>query len=84
MTYSLKDIRLVPMDVNSTLKFMYFKNVLQSYDPTIAHLMVFAYGHLAYSSLNKENTEYFANYLFATGEPYVFTENRRVRLTQLK
>jgi hypothetical protein len=67
--------------VNSTLKFSYFRNVLQSYDSNVAHIMVFAYGHLAYSSLSKENTEFFANYLFATGEPYVFNDTRRNRLT---
>lgn len=84
MSYWLRDVRVVPMDVNSTLKFMYFKDVLQSYDASIVHLMVFAYGQLAYSSLGKQHTEYFANYLFATGEPYVFNENRRSRFTQLK
>jgi len=53
MSYALKDIRLIPLDVNSTLKFSYFKNVLQSYDLSISHIMVFAYGLLAYSSLDK-------------------------------
>lgn len=83
VAYCLRDIRLIPLDVNSTLKFSYFRNVLQSYDGNVAHIMVFAYGHLAYSSLSKHNTEFFANYLFATGEPYAFTDARRSRLALL-
>jgi hypothetical protein len=31
MSYMIKTIRAIPLDVNTTLKFDYFKNVLQSY-----------------------------------------------------
>lgn len=67
MGLTVRDVRLIPLDINSTLKFLYFRNVLQSYEPNIAHIAVFSNGLLAYSSLNKEDTEYFANYLYATG-----------------
>ncbi len=63
----VRDVRLIPLDINSTLKFLYFKNVLQSYDANIAHIAIFSNGLLAYSSLSKEDTEYFANYLYANG-----------------
>ncbi len=56
LAYTVKDIRLIPLDINSTLKFHYFKNVLQSYDKNIAHLMIFSTGLLAYSTISKENT----------------------------
>lgn len=72
LAYALPDIRYIPLDINSTLKFSYFKNVLQSYDQAIAEIIIFAQGLLAYSSLSKEHTEYFGNYLFGTGEPYRF------------
>jgi hypothetical protein len=52
----MRDMRLIPLDVNSTLKFSYFKNVLQSYNQNIVHLVVYAYGVLAFSSLGKETT----------------------------
>lgn len=52
----MKDLRLIPLDVNSTLKFSHFKNVLQSYNPNILHMLVFAYGALAYTSLGKNTT----------------------------
>ena len=63
----MKDIRLVPLDVNSTLKFTYFKNVLQSYNQNIVHMLVFAYGALAYTSLGKNTTELFSKYFFSSG-----------------
>ncbi len=31
----MNDIRSIALDVNSTLKFTYFKNVLQNYDTNI-------------------------------------------------
>ena len=51
--YFIKDFRQIPLDVNSTLKFTYFKNVLQSYDHKISHLIIFASSFLAYSSLHR-------------------------------
>ena len=63
----VRDVRMIPLDINSTLKFLYFRNVMQSYDNNIAHIAVFSNGLLAYSSLAKEDTEYFANYLYASG-----------------
>lgn len=67
VSLTVRDVRLIPLDINSTLKFLYFRNVLQSYDQNIAHISVFSNGLLAYSSLSKDDTEYFANYLYATG-----------------
>ena len=32
LSYLINTIRAVPLDVNTTLKFDYFKNVLQSYE----------------------------------------------------
>jgi hypothetical protein len=52
----VRDVRMIPLDINSTLKFLYFRNVMQSYDSNIAHIAVFSNGLLAYSSLNKEDT----------------------------
>jgi hypothetical protein len=73
ISLAVHDVRIIPLDINSTLKFLYFRNVLQSYDPNIAHIAVFSNGLLAHSSISKDDTEYFANYLYATGEPYVFS-----------
>ena len=56
INYCIKDIRMVPLDVNTTLKFLYFKNVIQSYDKNILYLAVFAHGILAYSSIEKNLT----------------------------
>ena len=77
LSFTLPTLRVIPLDVNSSLKFTYFKNVLRSYDPNIEYLVVFAHGMLAYSSLNPHDTHFLANYLFSTGEPYVFTEAKR-------
>lgn len=63
-SYMLKTIRAIPLDVNTTLKFDYFKNVLQSYESTVMDIIVFSHGYLAYSSLDKRVTEFFAKYLF--------------------
>ncbi len=60
------------MDVNSTLKFNYFKNVLESYDACISDVVIFSNGLLAYSSLPKEVTAFLLNYFYGTGEPYRF------------
>ena len=32
LSFFMRDIRLIPLDVNTTLKFSYFKNVMQSYN----------------------------------------------------
>jgi len=56
ISFNLKNIRMIPLEVNTTLKFIYFKNVIQSYDKNICDLAVFAHGVLAYSSINKEIT----------------------------
>lgn len=76
----MKDLRLIPLDVNSTLKFSHFRNVLQSYNSNIVHMLVFAYGALAYTSLGKNTTELFAKYLFSFGEPYTFFDQHRTRM----
>jgi len=34
-SYIMNSIRALPLDVNTTLKFNYFKNVLESFDPNI-------------------------------------------------
>lgn len=74
---------MIPLDVNSTLKFTYFKNVLQSYNQNIAHLIVYAYGILAYSSLGKDTTHLISKYLFSTGEPYIYSEQHKTRMNIL-
>jgi hypothetical protein len=56
VSLAVRDVRLIPLDINSTLKFLYFRNVLQSYDQSIAHIAVFSNGLLAYSSLSKDDT----------------------------
>ncbi len=63
---------MIPLDVNSTLKFSYFKNVLQSYNNNISHLVIYAFGILAFTSLGKNSTHLISKYLFSTGEPYTF------------
>ena len=83
MSFFMKDLRMIPLDVNSTLKFSYFKNVLQSYNSNIAHLIVYAFGILAFSSLGKETTHTVSKYLFSTGEPYFFSEQHKVRMNTL-
>lgn len=72
MSYCLKSVRAIPLDVNTTLKFDYFKNVLQSYEPTVKEIMVFANGYLAYSSLEKYEAEWWARYLLGCQEPFRF------------
>lgn len=67
LSFMMKDLRLIPLDVNTTLKFTYFKNVLQSYNANIAHLIVFAHGILTFSSLGKNTTQLIAKYLFSNG-----------------
>lgn len=57
--YLINTIRAIPLDVNTTLKFDYFRNVLQSYEPEVMDIMVFYGGLLAYSSLDKRVTEWF-------------------------
>jgi len=68
----INTIRAVPLDVNTTLKFDYFKNVLQSYEPEVMDIMIFSSGYLAYSSLDKRMTEFFERYLFGCIEPFKF------------
>jgi hypothetical protein len=63
----MKDLRVIPLDVNTTLKFTYFKNVLQSYNPNIVHLAIFAHGILTFTSLGKNTTNLIAKYLFSNG-----------------
>ena len=60
----------MPLDVNSTLKFNYFKNVLESYDQNLAEIVIFSNGLLAYSSLPKEISAFFQSYFYGTGEPF--------------
>lgn len=67
MSFFMKDLRMIPLDVNSTLKFSYFKNVLQSYNANIMHLIVYAFGVLAFTSLGKDTTYTVSKYLFSTG-----------------
>ena len=52
-SYLLNNIRALPLDVNSTLKFNYFKNVVESYDSNLSDIIVFSHSHLAFSSLPK-------------------------------
>lgn len=52
-SYIFRSIRALPLDVNSTLKFNYFKNVLESYDQNLAEIIIFSNGLLAYSSFPK-------------------------------
>lgn len=79
----MRDLRLIPLDVNSTLKFSYFKNVLQSYNSCISHLVVYSYGVLAFSSLGKNSTELISKYLFSTGEPYIYQDQLKGRMITL-
>ncbi len=65
-SYLVQNIRAIPLDVNMTLKFGYFKNVMQSYEPSVMDLMIFTNGVLTYSTLEKQTTEFFARYLFGT------------------
>lgn len=67
MAFIMRDIRLIPLDVNTTLKFTYFKNVLQSYNANIAHVVVYGHGVLAYTSLGKNTTQLLSKYLFSNG-----------------
>ena len=84
-TYLFDSIRALPLDVNSTLKFAYFKSVMQNYDSNIAELMIFSNGLLASSTLSKEYTAFFARYFFGTGEPYKYDANvvlKKMRITE--
>ena len=83
LSYTMPTLRVVPLDVNSNLKFTYFKNVLRSYDENIEYLVVFAHGMLVYSNLNTQDTHFLANYLFSTGEPYLFNELKRKKFTRM-
>jgi hypothetical protein len=56
MSYMIKNIRAISLDVNSTLKYTYFKNVMQNYDPAVKDLIVFANGMLTFTSLDKQTT----------------------------
>ena len=70
---------MIPLDVNTTLKFNYFKNVLQSYNSNNCHIMIYAYGILAFTSLGKNTTHLISKYLFSNGEPYLFMEQFKNR-----
>ena len=74
-SYLLESIRALPLDTNSTLKFSYFKNVMENYDKNIGELVVFSHGLLAFSTLPKEFTSFWSRYFFGTGEPYRFDGN---------
>jgi hypothetical protein len=74
---------MIPLDINSTLKFTYFKNVLRSYNKKIEHLLIYAYGVLAFTSLDKDSAHLISNYLFSTGEPYFFSDQHRTKMTVL-
>lgn len=56
MSYLVKNIRAIPLDVNSTLKYTYFKNVMQNYDSAVKDLIVFANGMLTFTSMDKKTT----------------------------
>lgn len=84
ISFITKDIRLIPLDVNTTLKFTYFKNVLQSYNSNIAHVIVFAHGILTYTSLGKNTTQLISKYLFSNGEPYFFSELHKNRVSMMR
>ena len=84
VSFIMKDIRLIPLDVNTTLKFTYFKNVLQSYNANIAHVVVYAHGILTYTSLGKNTTQLISKYLFSNGEPYFFTEQHKNRVSFMR
>jgi hypothetical protein len=71
-SYILKSIRALPLDVNTSLKFNYMKNVLESFDNNISDIIIFSSGLLAYSSFDKDTTLFFFNYFYGTGEPYRF------------
>lgn len=75
---------MIPLDINSTLKFTYFKNVLQSYNQNIVHLLIYAYGILAFSTMDKDETHLLTNYLFSTGEPYFFNDQLKTRMNILQ
>ena len=79
LSFTLPTLRMIPLDVNTTLKFTYFKNVLCSFDHNIEYLVVFAHGMLVYTNLNSNDTHFLANYLFSTGEPYQFSHQKRKR-----
>ena len=74
-SYMFENIRALPLDVNSSLKFAYFQNVMKNYDENVEELMVFSNGLLAYSSLPKQYTAFFSEYFFGTGEPYRYDGN---------
>jgi len=50
---------------------------MQDYDSAVTEMMIFANGYLAYTSLDKRTTEFFARYLFGTVEPFRF-ENEKI------
>ena len=79
----MKDIRLIPLDMNTSLKFTYFKNVLQSYNANIVHIAIFAHGVLTFTSLGKKTTYLLSKYLFSNGEPYFFSDQLKTRFNIL-
>lgn len=74
-SYLVNNIRALPLDVNSTLKFNYFKNVFESYDQNLSEIIVFSHSLLAFSSLPKEITAFFQSYFYGTGEPFKYDAN---------
>ena len=52
-SYIFSNIRALPLDVNSVLKFGYFKNVMESYDSNVSDIIIFSHGLLAYTTLSK-------------------------------
>lgn len=84
-SYILCSIRAIPLDVNSHLKFGYFKNVMESYDHNVTDMIIFSHGLLAYTSMPKDITQFFSSYFFGTGEPYKFDINfflRKFRIVE--
>jgi hypothetical protein len=58
------------LDLNSTLKFNYYKHLFES--NSVTDFLVFNSGYLVYSTLSKDLTAFFQSYLYGTGEPYQF------------
>lgn len=48
---------------------------MESYEPNLGDIVIFSHGLLAYSTLPKQTTEFFAQYLYGVGEPYKFDWN---------
>jgi hypothetical protein len=52
-SYIFTSIRSLPLDLNSTLKFNYYKDIFENINPNLSDFIVFSNGYLVYSTLNK-------------------------------